>query len=227
MLRLAAGRCCLGKALLRRAQSNASHPCLTVRSAEEMKILGSLFAKEVRCGDTIYLNGDLGVGKSCFAQGLIRHYFGDPQMDAPSPTFLIDQCYEAADGGNKAVLHHMDFYRFEALAPAELADSLELLEVAHSFENDVCLVEWSQFLHNFHSAPETVLRLDLEYCADDHDDLQHPIDLEALPRHISIQTPIPDHWGGQNLRDPSSRLGRVLDDWANSGHEINLPQSRM
>ena len=83
-----------------------------------------------RSGDVIVLAGEMGAGKTAFAQG-----FGAALgVDEPvtSPTFTLVHTYDSG----RIVLHHADLYRLDTIG--EVAD-LGLLEMA---ENGVLLVEW-------------------------------------------------------------------------------------
>lgn len=42
-------------------------------------------------------NRDLGTGKTCFARGFIRARIGNPDLAVTSPTYLLDNTYEAED----------------------------------------------------------------------------------------------------------------------------------
>jgi tRNA threonylcarbamoyladenosine biosynthesis protein TsaE len=84
-----------------------------------------------RCGDVIVLAGEMGAGKTAFAQG-----FGAALgVDEPitSPTFNLVHSYPLAG----FTLHHADVYR---LATQHELDDLALGELAD--DRGIVLVEW-------------------------------------------------------------------------------------
>jgi tRNA threonylcarbamoyladenosine biosynthesis protein TsaE len=109
---------------------------------------GTALAAEVRPGDLVLLEGDLGAGKSTLARALVRALVGDPQLDVPSPSFSLVQPYERAAG---PVLH-ADLYR---LGSAQEIEELGLFDRPDA----IVIVEWPE------RAPELVslaaLRLSL------------------------------------------------------------------
>lgn len=76
---------------------------MTRSEADTMNFAAGL-ASMLRPGDTVLLNGDLGVGKSVIARGIARGLNITGPM--PSPTFTIMIPYE---GDRK--LYHFDLYR--------------------------------------------------------------------------------------------------------------------
>jgi len=94
--------------------------------------LGARLAKELRPGDLVLLEGDLGAGKTALARAMVRTLVGDPQLDVPSPSFALVQPYEA----NGRPVLHADLYRLQD--PREI-DELGL------FERDaIVLIEWPE-----------------------------------------------------------------------------------
>lgn len=91
-------------------------------------------ASLLRGGDVVALSGDLGVGKTVFARGLIRAIAKDPAMEAPSPSFTLMQVYE----GDYGKIVHADFYRIEAVH--ELAE----LGWEDVVEDAIVVVEWPE-----------------------------------------------------------------------------------
>ncbi len=85
-------------------------------------------------GDFIALSGELGSGKTAFARGLVRALVGEPDLEAPSPTFTLMQTYEAPVGP----VVHADFYRLSA--PLEL-DNIGWDE---AIADAIAIVEWPE-----------------------------------------------------------------------------------
>ncbi len=81
--------------------------CWTSRSPEETRSLAAAFAKRCLPGDVVLLHGDLGLGKTCFVQGMAEGlgYAGN----VTSPTYALIQEYDATPP-----LAHADLYRLES-----------------------------------------------------------------------------------------------------------------
>jgi len=93
--------------------------------------LGAALAPLLRRGDVVYLTGDLGMGKSTLARGLIRA-LTHPDQDVPSPTFTLVQSYDTPD----FELLHLDLYRLEG--PEETLE----LGLDEALRDGVLLIEW-------------------------------------------------------------------------------------
>ena len=78
------------------------------KSAEDTKELAAAVAPLVRSGDIVLLAGDLGAGKTTFAQGFGRALGVQEQIT--SPTFTLMRPYEA-----RLRLLHCDVYRLDHL----------------------------------------------------------------------------------------------------------------
>jgi tRNA threonylcarbamoyladenosine biosynthesis protein TsaE len=93
--------------------------------------LGSRLATQLRRGDAILLEGELGAGKSALARALLRAAAGDPRLDVPSPSFTLVQTYDTPAGP----IHHFDLWR--------LRDARDVAELDwDGARGDVVLVEW-------------------------------------------------------------------------------------
>jgi tRNA threonylcarbamoyl adenosine modification protein YjeE len=85
-------------------------------------------------GDFIALSGDLGAGKTALARAYLRALTGDPDLEAPSPTFTLIQSYD----GPQFPVVHADFYRLRG------AEELTQLGWDETIEGAVALVEWPE-----------------------------------------------------------------------------------
>ena len=102
-----------------------------------------------RSGDIILLAGEMGAGKTAFAQGFGRALGVTEPIT--SPTFTLVHSYDTGD----VTLHHADLYRLEQLA--EVAD-LGLGELAEY--HGIVLVEWGDVAESTFGE-HLVVRLDL------------------------------------------------------------------
>ncbi len=100
------------------------------KSADDTRELGAVLAPLAVAGDVILLSGDLGAGKTTFAQGFGRGL--GVQGDIVSPTFTLMRSYQG-----RLQLIHCDVYRLDHLQ--EVID-LGLPEMVD--EAAVALVEW-------------------------------------------------------------------------------------
>lgn len=101
------------------------------QSEGDTAALAAGLAGVLRPGDVVFLDGDLGMGKSVFARSLVRALTGIAGLEVPSPTFTLVQTYDA----DPAPVWHFDLYRIKSAEEVwELGweDALQ----------DIVLVEW-------------------------------------------------------------------------------------
>lgn len=115
----------------------------TIESAAQL-------AERVAPGDVIFLQGNLGAGKSVFARSLIRTLMNDPDLDVPSPTFTLVQSYDTRRGP----LWHFDLYR--------LKDPEEIYELGweEALGEAIIVVEWPERLGPLKPAQYLDIRLE-------------------------------------------------------------------
>ncbi len=107
-------------------------------SVDETILAGKNFAKTLKGGDVVLLDGTLGVGKTHFVKGVALGLEIDDVIT--SPTFTLHNTYK----GKSLLLNHFDFYRIE---DEDEAEQLGLTEIF--FDNTgVCFVEWWQNVVN-------------------------------------------------------------------------------
>lgn len=118
-------------------------------TAEETFALGLQLGQTAQPGQVYCLEGDLGVGKTVFAQGFAR---GLGIYDAVnSPTFTILQSYEEG----RLPFYHFDVYR--------IADVEEMEEIGYEdcfYGEGVSLVEWPGLIREL--LPEDAIWISIE-----------------------------------------------------------------
>ena len=121
-------------------------------SVDATRGLAAAVAALARPGDLLLLVGDLGAGKTAFAQG----FAGALGIDEPvtSPTFTLARSYKG-----RLVLNHLDVYRLENVAEAEELGLGELIE------DGVTLIEWGDTIAPV--LPADYLEVHLTYGDDD------------------------------------------------------------
>lgn len=91
------------------------------------------FNRAEDAGLIVYLNGDLGAGKSFFSRAFIQYFIAGQKVK--SPTYNIVESYSV----DEVMIHHFDLYRL--CDPEEL----EYLAIRDLLVNNyVALVEWPQ-----------------------------------------------------------------------------------
>lgn len=95
--------------------------------------IAAALAGIARSGDLVVLSGEMGAGKTAFAQGFGRALGVDEPIT--SPTFTLVHSYDA-DG---LTLYHADLYRLERLAEVSELALGELREM-----DGIVLVEWGE-----------------------------------------------------------------------------------
>jgi tRNA threonylcarbamoyladenosine biosynthesis protein TsaE len=103
---------------------------------EDTEAAGASIAGLVEPGDVIALYGDLGMGKTTLARGLLRGL--GYQGEVGSPTFPIVQTYDPPEV--RIPVWHVDLYRVESAA--------ELVELAldEARLDSLLLIEWPERL---------------------------------------------------------------------------------
>jgi tRNA threonylcarbamoyladenosine biosynthesis protein TsaE len=105
---------------------------IEISSATEMHDLGAKIGAQVKSGDLILLNGDLGAGKTVLVQGIAQAL---GIVGVTSPTFVISKNYPGV-----LPLIHVDVYRL--LDSGKAALFLDDLDLDSDRENSVTVIEW-------------------------------------------------------------------------------------
>lgn len=111
------------------------------------------FAKKIgqnlKRGDALCLDGDLGVGKTVFTKGVAAGL--GIKDDVSSPTFTLIQEYY----GGRLPLYHFDVYRIDGLW-----DMDDLGYEEYFYGEGVCLVEWGSMIKELF--PENTIYVRIE-----------------------------------------------------------------
>jgi len=114
---------------------------LTTSGADQTRALARSLARLVVPGDVLLLAGDLGAGKTTFAQGFGAGLGIEEPVTSPTFTLVreypLDRPCSGGDGRSVRVFYHADVYRLDHLQ--EIAD-LGLGELVE--DGGVALVEW-------------------------------------------------------------------------------------
>jgi len=125
--------------------------------------LGELFSIAMPRG-VLFLSGDLGAGKTCFSQALIRAAGFSGRVK--SPTYTLVEPYEL----NERSIYHFDLYRlqdeeellflgcdeyFEAAVSGAVAADKDISSAA-----SLCLIEWPEKAASILPLPDIELRIE-------------------------------------------------------------------
>ncbi len=155
-----------------KASMAGTSPRFAFHAAQEADSLrlATWLAAQAQAGWLIFLNGDLGAGKTAFARGFIKAKCG-PNTRVPSPSFTLVQPYETC---TPPVLHS-DLYR---LGEATEVEELGLLE---ALDSHICLLEWASRAEDILPTPSVTVSLSMVEDAPD----ARQITIEAAPEIIA------------------------------------------
>jgi len=108
---------------------------IKTRSSRETHSAAKLFAKKIKPGSVILLEGDLGCGKTTFVKGFAEGLGIKSSEHVTSPTFVIMRLYKG-----KIPIYHFDLYRLESNAELEAIGFEEFINDTHA----VSCVEWPE-----------------------------------------------------------------------------------
>ena len=143
-------------------------------SSKQTQKMGEILAKELKKGEIICLSGELGSGKTTFAQGVLKGL--GAKKPYTSPTFVVMKEYKirtslqgsifplsaAASNFSRSNLfiYHIDAYRVGA------KDILDLgWEEIIADKNNVVIVEWAERIKNI--IPRDAIWLGFEHMKED------------------------------------------------------------
>lgn len=119
-----------------------------INTPEEMIAYGNTLASTLHAGDVVFLQGDLGAGKTTLVRGLLNAlgYGGKVK----SPTFTLVEPYHL----NNMDIYHFDLYRLND--PSELED-IGFRDYVQ--QNTLCLIEWPEKASGFLPKPTNTITI--------------------------------------------------------------------
>ena len=116
---------------------------------EETHAFAKSYAKTLKAGDTVLLDGDMGAGKTVFVKGVAK-YFG--LNGVTSPTYAYLNVY-----GD--LLYHYDCYRLSC------GEDAERLGLTDYFGGDnICIIEWAENIED--SLPSNTKKVNITKVSD-------------------------------------------------------------
>ena len=122
-----------------------SQPTITIRthSTGQTVQVGEAIGSCCSAGDLVALQGELGAGKTQLVRGLASGLGLNPRQ-VSSPTFVMVQEYEPAEGSDRPVLVHIDAYRISS--PEELESIGWIGRGEELRDNAVVAIEWARLI---------------------------------------------------------------------------------
>lgn len=140
----------------------------TTNSSKQTQKLGEILAKELKGGEIICLSGELGSGKTTFAQGVLKGL--GAKGPYTSPTFVVMKEYKlkaksekrkaTAQNSKLENVYHIDAYRVNA------QDVLALgWEEIVASKNNIVIVEWAEKIKSI--VPKDAVWMKFEHVKND------------------------------------------------------------
>ncbi|MDE5697746.1 MAG: tRNA (adenosine(37)-N6)-threonylcarbamoyltransferase complex ATPase subunit type 1 TsaE [Lachnospiraceae bacterium] len=107
--------------------------CIETRCPEETFAAGRKLGLTARPGEVYTLNGELGVGKTVFTQGVAAGLGIAEHVN--SPTFTIVQVYETG---------RMPFYHFDVYRIGDIEEMDEIGYEDYFYGDGICVIEWAE-----------------------------------------------------------------------------------
>ena len=127
------------------------------KSREQTLAFAAEYAKGLRAGDVVLLDGDMGAGKTVFTKGVAAGLGIEEEVTSPTYAYMNDY-----DGR----LFHYDCYRIESVEQAErlgLADYFDM--------GGICLIEWAQNIAPL--LPKKVKRVEIRKLSEEQREIRY------------------------------------------------------
>jgi len=115
---------------------------------QEMLDYAAKFAQQCEPPQIIFLQGELGAGKTTFVRGFLRGLGYEGKVKSPS--YHLVEMYEFLG----KTIYHFDFYRIKD------ARELEFLGISECFRDSICLIEWPEIGFSLLPQPTIIISID-------------------------------------------------------------------
>ncbi len=126
---------------------------IDVSSEKKLEKFAKDLSSKLKAGETIFLFGEMGVGKTTFVKYLINHLqlkLKQELTEVTSPTFNIMNEYKI----DNLLIKHYDFYRLNS------SNEIKDFDLFNKKDKAISLIEWPQIIEQ---KPTQVLELYFEY----------------------------------------------------------------
>ena len=129
---------------------------IDLSSEKKTEELAKKFVKKLKLGSTVFLYGEMGVGKTTFIKYLVNEFQKKNDLkitEVTSPTFNLLNEYEI----DQFKINHYDLFRLKS------HDEVKDLNLFDNNINTITLIEWPQIIEK---KPENLIELNFEYGKD-------------------------------------------------------------
>ncbi len=125
---------------------------IVTNSPEETIEIGRRIGSQLKGGEVIALNGQLGTGKTHLIKGIAKGAGAEESDEVNSPTFVIVNEYHG-----RFDIYHIDAYRLESIAEFEVLGFDD-----YCYPNSIVVIEWADKIEE---ALKTInyIRIELEH----------------------------------------------------------------
>jgi tRNA threonylcarbamoyladenosine biosynthesis protein TsaE len=121
-----------------------------VNTPEALAPVVAALVKQLAPGMVVFLEGDLGAGKTTLVR-MVMEQLGSPDL-VSSPSFSLINIYHT----ERFPVAHFDLYRLDTGSDLEVIGAEEYLNGAH-----LLFVEWPERVHGFFPAPAITIRFQI------------------------------------------------------------------
>ena len=144
------------KALLNPMPTAIKSDKIELSSEKKTEEFACKFLKKIKPGCSVFLYGEIGVGKTTFIRYLINEFQKINKLEiteVTSPTFNLLSEYQI----NELKINHYDLFRLKS------AEEIRNLDLFENSKNTITLIEWPEMIEK---KPKNLIELVFEYGGD-------------------------------------------------------------